>query len=265
MSSKRLLIATSGLLLAACIGDGLPPSVWPPPNFRLVVEQLSREGHSVHVVRRFHVDAEGTVIYGTSSQPLIDSTTGASWPVFDRLSVYRLEPKCVRALARRINRIGIGKLVVPASEVEPEGGSGLIVRWRAFEQQRDLPSSGRLRGQMAEIMAIVSAHLPDGESFEIEMSRPVVTVLRGVPAPAESAEGALAAYRDRLAADPGNEDVLLATYALACVVGGRAEAERLLNQWTELKSGASTTGFGDNPADTPAARAKVLAGFLPQI
>jgi hypothetical protein len=259
------------LLLAACIGGGLSPSVWPPPNFRLLVEELSREGHSVHVVRRFQVDAEGTVIYGTSSQPLIDSATGASWPawlrapnypppVFDRLSVYRLEPKCVRALARRI-----GELVIPASGIEPESGSGLVVRWRAFEQQGELRSSGRLRGQMAEIMATVSAHLPDGESFQIEMSKPVVTVLRGVPAPVEGAEGALAAYRQRLDVDPGDEEVLLATYALACFVGERSEAKRLLEQWTELKAGQQDPGFGDNPEDTPQARAKVLARFLPQI
>ena len=265
MLCKWLLIAIPGLLLAACIGDGLSPSVWPPPNFRLVVEELSGEGRSVHVVRRFQVDAEGTVIYGTSSQPLIDSATGDSWPVFDRLSVYRLEPKCVRALARRIDGIGIGELVIPLSGIEPESVPGLRLRWRAFEQQGYLPSSGRLRGQMAEIMATVSAHLPDGESFQIEMSKPVVTVLRGVPAPVEGAEGALAAYRQRLDVDPGDEEVLLATYALACFVGERSEAERLLEQWTELKAGQQTPGFGDNPEDTPQARAKVLARFLPQI
>ena len=246
MLSKRVLVAISGLLAASCVGEGLPPSVWPPPNFRLVVEELSREGRSAHVVRRFQVNAEGTVIYGTSSQPLVDSGTGASWPVFDRLSVYRLEPKCVRALARRLDRAGIGELVVPAAGAESGSGVGLVVRWRAFEERRDLPSSGRLRGLMADIMAIVSAHLPDGESFEIEQSKPVVTVLRGVPVPVEDAAGALAAYREQLNADPGDEDVLLATYALACSVGERAEAERLLAQWIELKAGESSSGFEDS-------------------
>jgi len=260
--SKRLLLAIP-LLLGSCIGDGLPPSVWPPPNFRLVVEELHREGRSVHTVRRFQVDAEGTVIYGTSSQPLVDDKSGASWPVFDRLSIYRLEPKCVRALARRLDRIGIGELVVPASGVEADKDIGLVIRWRAFQQKRNLPTSGRLRGQMAEVMAIVSAHLPDGEQFEAKMSKPVVTVLRGVPAPATEAEGALAAYRQRLAADPEDEDVLLAAYALACKTGPREAAEELLQQWQTLKEGQRTSAFGDSQ-ETPAQRAKLLAQFLPK-
>ena len=66
--------------------------------------------------------------------------------------------------------------------------------------------SGRLRGQMAEIMGVISAHLPPGESFGVEMSKPIVTVLRGVPAPVEDLPGALAAYREQLRADPGDED-----------------------------------------------------------
>jgi len=250
-------------MAAGCVGEGLAPSVWPPPNFRLVVEELRRDGESVHVVRRFQVNADGVVIYGTSSRPLVDASTGASWPVFDRLSVYRLEPKCVRALARRLDRIGIGELVAPVVGQESDAGSSLVVRWRAFEQRRDLPMSGRLRGQMAEIMGVISAHLPPGESFGVEMSKPIVTVLRGVPAPVEDLRGALAAYREQLRADPGDEAVLLATFALACSAGDRAGAERLLSQWLELKVGEVSGGFGDRPEQNPRDRAKLLAGFLP--
>lgn len=263
MLSTRVLIGIAGLLAGACIGDGLRPSVWPPPNFRLVVEEMRRDGESVDVVRRFQVNADGVVIYGTSSRPLVDATSGASWPVFDRLSVYRLEPKCVRGLARRLDRLGIGELVVPAAGSEPATGAGLVVRWRAFEQRRDLPMSGRVRGQLADIMAVISAHLPDGESFDVEMRKPVVTVLRGVPAPVDDAKGALLAYRERLRADPEDEGVLLATYALACSAGERAAAERVLARWVKLKSEAASAGFADISAAQIQARAEVLAGFLP--
>ena len=140
----------------------------------------------------------------------------------DRLALAQVK----KTLARRLDRLGIGELVVPAAGSEPATGAGLVVRWRAFEQRRDLPMSGRVRGQMADIMAVISAHLPDGEAFDVEMRKPVVTVLRGVPAPVDDAKGALLAYRERLRADPEDEGVLLATYALACAAGERAAAER---------------------------------------
>jgi tellurite resistance protein len=116
---------------------------------------------------------------------------------------------------------------------------------------------------MADIMAVISAHLPEGESFDVEMRKPVVTVLRGVPAPVDNAKGALLAYRERLRADPEDEGVLLATYALACSAGERAAAERVLAMWVKLKSEAASAGFADISAAQIQARAEVLAGFLP--
>ena len=121
---KRLIVVGTVLSAFGCMGSGLPPSVWPPSNFRIVVEELQTVGMSAHILRRWQVDASGLVIYGTSSKPLVDPESGASWPVFDRLSIYRLEPKCVRALSRRLDRLGISEIVVPSSAVAIGGGPG---------------------------------------------------------------------------------------------------------------------------------------------
>ena len=264
MLSKLVLIAISAVLLAGCVGNGLPPSVWPPNNFRLVVEEVQREGASVHVIRRIQVVADGTVIYGTSSAPLVDVETGVSWPVFDRLSVYRLEPDCVRVLARRIARLGISDFVVPASAVGQGVGPGLTLQWQAFGSQRIVPSSGRLRGPMAEIMAVVASYLPPGEAFATEMSRPIVPVLRGVPKPKVGVAEALLAFNERIREDPDDSELVLAAYALACSAGEWQHAEILLERWQQLeRSKPRKPGFSDNAGSGIEARTKSLKSFLP--
>ena len=270
MLTKWVLIAISTLALAGCVGNGLPPSVWPPKNFRLVVEEVQREGSLAHVIRRLQVVADGTVIYGTSSKPLVDKAAGVSWPVFDRLSIYRLEPKCVRALARRIDRLGISDFVVPASAVgQTTGvgqgvGPGLTLQWQAFGSQRIVPSSGRLRGPMAEIMAVVASHLPPGEAFDTEMSRPIVPVLRGVPEPQTGVSEALVAFNERIDEDPEDGSLVLAAYALACAAGERRHAEVLLERWQQLeRSKPRSPGFSDDGGSGMAVRLKSLRAFLP--
>ncbi len=247
------------------MGSGLSPSVWPPSNFRIVVEELQTVGMSAHILRRWQVDASGLVIYGTSSQPLVDPDSGASWPVFDRLSVYRLEPKCVRALSRRLDRLGISEIVVPSSAVASGEGPGLSVQWQAFGSKRVLPSYGRLRGPMAEIMAVIASHLPPGEAFEVEMTRPIVSVLHGVPTPGLGGIDALKAYRELIAQDPEDEQLIIAAYALACSVGEREQAEQLLASWQWLKrSEPSLIGFQDDPGQALDARIKSLSNLLPK-
>ena len=261
--SKRVLVVILCLLVSGCVGSGLPPTVWPPKNFRLVVEESQTDGPYLHVVRRFQVDATGVVVYGTSSQPLLDVATPASWPVFDRLSIYRLEPKCVRALARRLDQLGISDLVVPASAVATGGGPSLTVHWQAFASRRVLPSHGRLRGPMAEILSVIASHLPPGEAFATEMSRPTVPVLRGAPAPAKDAAAALAAFQERIAVDPDDDDLVLIAYALACSVADRDQAEKLLARWQQLKrSQPRAPGFWDDPNSTLEVRTKSLASML---
>jgi hypothetical protein len=251
-------------LASSCVQGELHPSVWPPKNFRLVVEELRPDAASVHVVRKLQIEADGTVVYATSSNPLVDGSTGTSLPVFDRICVYVLEPGCVRALARRLDRLGIGELVVPASAIGEGDGLGLTISWRAFAEMRVLPSAGRLRGSIAEMMSIIASYLPPGETFETPMARPIVPLLSGAPSPVVNAVGALGAYRDLLAASPDDEDSLLAAYGLACSLGRRAEAEQFLGAWRKLiASQQGGAGFDDQASITVKQRAQLLAGFLP--
>lgn len=261
---KRVWITIPALAAVSCIGGGLSPSVWPPPNFVLVVDELQRDGDQLHVMRRLHVDASGVVIYGTSSQPLVDEASGASLPVLDRMSIYRLEPKSVRALARKLDRYDIGELVVPTLAAGGSGGPDLSLSWQAFDQKRVLSSSGRLRGRVGEIMALIAAHLPPGEAFDSEMNRPVVPVLRGVPEPVTDAEGALRALRAQLEARPEDDVLLLDAFALACRLGERELASELLQRWQVVaQAEVGESGFATDPGSAPQRRAELFRRLLP--
>ena len=97
------------------------------------------------------------------------------------------------------------------------------------------------------------------------MSRPIVPVLNGVPEPAVGAAPALAAFQEQIAADPDDDQLVLAAYALACATGDRPAAEKLLARWQQLKlSRPRAPGFSDDPNNTTEARTKSLARFLPK-
>lgn len=263
MVQKRVSWVVSACLLGGCVGGGLAPTVWPPANFSLVVDETSSANARLDVVRRLYVDASGVVVYGTSSEPLVDAQTGASLPVFDRLCIYRLEPKSVRALARKIDRLGIGELLIEAP-AEGGEGAGLAIAWRAFDEQRLLTTVGRVRGDVAEILGVVAAHLPPGEAFDTQLKRPVVPVLRGVPEPGAGAAAALEAYREQLDERPEDPVLLLDAFALACRRGDREGAEQLLGRWREaaLAQGGDSA-FATDPGAAPRARAEIYARMLP--
>lgn len=259
-------VVTALILLAVggsggCLQSGLAPSIWPPEDFRLTVEELHFEGSLAHVTRRLVVDHDGLVVYGTSARPLVDPTTGTSLPVFDRLAIYELVPICVRALARRIDRLGVMAIDSQPGEADAVADGGVVVVWQAFGSRRVLPVRGRVRGPLAEIMAVVGAHLPPGETFDVELNRPIVPVLRGVPEPRADASGALAALDDLAQQRASDAELLLDGFALACSLGRRDEAERLLAKWTELTAPERTGSgaFRDGPRLGP----ELLGQFLP--
>jgi hypothetical protein len=238
-------------LPAGCVGDELAPSVWPPADFECVVEEISFTDGRVDVVRRVRFTADGIVVYGTSSDPLTCTVTGApavvSLPVFDRLCIYELVPTCVRAFARRIDRLGILELGDLAGDIETASPTSLSVRWRAMGQQKSLLVRGRVHGPIAEILRVVTAHLPPGETFGLAglAERPPAAVLRGVPEPRLDAAGAMAAYTAVLTGRPRDPELLLEGFALACRSGSRRAAADWLAAWTQATAGerpAAATG-----------------------
>lgn len=261
----RALFTAAALSLAGCASEDLPPSVWPPPNFRLQVEELHSDGSRLDVVRRFDVRDDGLVVYCTSSEPLVDAATGTSLPVFDRMAVYQLEPKCVRGLARRLDRLGIATTETgkPVGDELLDGDRvGLAIRWQAFGPEIQLAVQGRLRGQIAEMLAVISGHLPPGERFGVDSERPIVSVLRGVPEPTEDVDGALEALLGLLQRHGDERQRLQHAFALACRSGRRETAEQLLQRWQQLVQQERRSSF-EEQGGGPGLEADLLARLLP--
>ena len=250
------------LLAAACVGDALAPSIWPPSNFSLDVEESRQQGAAIHVVRRLRVDASGVVIYATSSQPLEDPNGSISLPVFDRMSIYRLEPAAVRALSRKLDRLGVSELAV--GEGGASGEVDLVLRWRAFSEQRVLACVGRPRAGLADVLALAAAHLPPGESFETPIGRPVAPVLRGVPTPREDAAGALAAICEVLIERSDDRELLLVAFGLAARLGRSADAEDFLQRWqAALEAEVGDSPFATDLRNSPSAQAEAYRKLIP--
>lgn len=247
-----------------CTSNALPESIWPPQDFELVVEEVHVESGAAHVVRRFRAQADGVVTYATSSRAVVDATTGTALPVFERLSVYRLVPTSIRALARRIDRCGILELDRVQGERGVVDGPSLVLSWQAFGSRRVITARGRVHGAMAQVLAIVMEHLPAGEAFDLPelAQRTVVPVLRGVPVPRSDAAGALSAHRELLADRPEDRALLLDGFALACDLGRRSVAEELLAKWVQITA-AERRQQEQFPEGEPRLTAAVLERLLP--
>lgn len=242
------LVLAFGWLAASC-ETPVPPSIWPPPDFALTVEQVAHEVDAVQVTKRFRVRADGLVIYGTATTSLVGSDPDLRLPVFDRLAVYQLEPQCTRALARRIERCGVLDLDPVQGERGAVTGPSVVVSWQAMGQRKLLTASGPVHGAMAEILAIVDGHLPEGEHLELPgvADRNLARVLRGVPGPRAFANGALEVHRALLQKNPADGETALDAFVLACHLGHRQLAEALLAQWAQATTEQRRvqSGFAD--------------------
>ncbi|MEZ6038199.1 MAG: hypothetical protein R3F29_12000 [Planctomycetota bacterium] len=258
-ANLRRSAVVAAALLSGCVGTELPPSLWPPQDFVVELEEVRFVDDGVHVLRRFRVDASGVALYGESEQPLLLPGTNVSLPVFDRLAIYRLAPECVRALSRRICRIGSPDLSVDPG-VHGTAEIGLVVRWQAFQAREELTGAGRLHGVLAEIVALVAAYLPPGVQLHTQFGRKVVPVLTGVPEVAESGDGALSAYRELREQSGNAPNFLLEGLALACARGARDDADRWLEAWTSAtaEQRSRAPAFGDKAAPLQPAQLREL-------
>lgn len=241
-------------LLTGCVSDDPPATIWPPKGFEFVAEEVVQVGNRLDTVRKFRLTGDGLAVYGTSSRALTtaDGERELSLPVFDRLGVYRLVPSAVRAFARRLHRLGFFGLDEFPTSAPPAGApTGMVLlRVRSVDGEHQVALHGRLRGTLAELMRVVEAHLPTDERFAgVESDqRAVVRVLRGVPPPRQSLDGALTAHF--LLLDERGEDpaVLADAFALACRNGSRSLAEDLLARWQRAAGPAARSVFADEPA-----------------
>ncbi|MCA8948607.1 MAG: hypothetical protein KDE27_03850 [Planctomycetes bacterium] len=252
LSTTLIALSAAATLGGAsgCTSSEQVASIWPPADFDIEVEEFSTSGDQWRARCRFRVRADGLATYATAGGVVVDPETGTELPVWSRLAVYRLVPTCTRALARRVHRAGVLDLV---PEQGQRGGDVDVVarlRWQAFDRRQLVRSRGRVHGSMAEILAIVAAHLPEGESLGTPgvEERRIAPVLRGVPAPRDDAAGALAAHLELAAASPADRELLLAAFALACSLGRRVEAEELLTRWQQLEPPPEPSDEDEPPA-----------------
>ena len=233
-SWQRLVPAALLLGFASCHDTSLVPSIWPPEDFEVLVEEVQIEAGVPRTTRQLRVFADGLVVYGCAARSRVDPVSGTALPVFDRLTAYELVPTCVRALARRLDRLGVTRIDTVQGERGVALTTSVQLTWQAFGARRRIRAAGRVAGPMAEILAVLQAHMPPGESFGLPglAERPVTYSLRGVPTPLLDGEAALAAYRELLRRTPQDEGFLLHAFALACDLGDRAAATGLLEEWT---------------------------------
>jgi hypothetical protein len=248
---------------AACVSERPQvPSIWPPADFQLVVEELDDASGQQLVRRRFSVTADGVCIYAIAdAEPLVDPETGTRLPVFTTLSVYRLLDVSARLLARKLHRGGV--LDLEGSQGEQDAGRGPAVRlsYQAFAASRVIVAAGQIHGTTARLLRIVNAHLPKGERFP-KSAQPTDTApstLIDVPAPRTDLHGALACHLELLRNRPDDAELLLDAFALACRAGDRAAATGLLQRY----EAATATDVPPPFTDTPQVTSGLLARLLP--
>jgi hypothetical protein len=237
------------------------PSIWPPPDFQLVVEELSDATGQQLVHRRFSVTADGICVYAIAdAEPLVDQETGTRLPVFSTMCVYRLLDVSARLLARKLHKAGV--LDLEGSQLEPDAGQGVAVRlsYRAFDNTRVIVAAGQMHGVTARLLRIVNAHLPAGEKFALPGQSAADTpqsTLIDVPTPVADVRGALDCHFELL--ERRREPVLLLdAFALACRAADREAAADLLQRYAAATAIAVPPPFSDTPQVTPALLARLL-------
>jgi hypothetical protein len=262
---RALALQTALAALASCTTERAPvASIWPPPDFRVALEERAEEdGHSF-VHRRFTVGADGVCVYAraAAADALADAETGTQLPVFRTLCVYRLLDVSTRLLARKLHKRGVLDLDPVQGDQHETLGRSLRLSYRAFANERTVVASGQIHGAMARVLRVINTHVPRGEEFLLPgvMADAEPQTLIGVPAPVDDLQGALACHLDLLGDRPEDPELLLDAFALACRAGDRGVAESLLQRWVAATRALEAAApFSDVPQLTP----ELLRRLLP--
>ena len=241
--------------LAACASEDLAPTIWPPADFRVVVDERAQAGDGR---RRIEVAADGVLVYAIAAASLRTADGAVALPAFDGLSVCQLVPECTRALARKLDQLGIRSLRQRGDD-GPAGAAAatLVLRWRAFGAERVVEVSAAPDPALAAILRELDGYLPAGEAAlgSTAAVSPQDAVLSGVPAPVVDPRQAIAFWRARGGAAPDDDGPLLRAFAVACMESERALALELLADWRALAARRVAAGrpLSSEPAVTDAA------------
>lgn len=247
---------------SGCSGPEEIETIWPPADFRLVVEELQRTPTEELVVKRFRAGHDRYCVFGLATgEPVRDPESGTSVPVFRTLCAYRMNPEATRLLSRRLYSRGVLGLGAEQGDGRDTDGVSLRISFRAFGQVRDVVVRGQVHGQILGVLAAVNAFLPPGQQFRLPSMSTArePSKLSGVPEPREDPGAALAGYRELLEQKGDDGELVLDAFALACSLGDRSGAADLLERWTRLRAEPAAQGpFVDPPRLTRDMLARML-------
>lgn len=226
------------ILHGGCINDPADaPSLWPPNDFELVVEEFITEASGLRVARSFLVAADGTALYRIAPRALIDPAGEFVLPVYRVVSCYRLVPETTRLLSRKLETEGFTRLDPVQGDQRVTGGTSYRVSSRGFGVTTTVAASGMIHGDLVRVMREINTFLPPGEQFAPPglNGEHLPSRLRGVPAPRDDLPGALEFMRGFAAERPQQPELWLDAYALACRAGERELALQLLDAWERAR------------------------------
>ena len=233
-----MAVSVLAVAVAACRSNELPPSDWPPPDFAVqVVERVEGDDPGRSFTRSFRVWPDGLVLVAESDAPL----PGLDWgqPVYERLSVYRLDARSTRTLGRALHRTGLFDDQARRAENTDREPGELEIAWTAFGSKGQTSLRTHDRAQVERVLEVVAGFLPDGVAFlGVE---PELVCVSDVPLPGGGA-GAVHALRDVARAHPRDFGVLLDLFALAVARREWPVAREVL---VELRNDDARAALGD--------------------
>ncbi len=250
------------MLTPSCIGNVDPvSSIWPPSDFGLVVEELAPAARGGLPVQHFSIAADGICLFARATARVGDARF--QLPVFADICVYQLESVNTRQLARRLFHRRIGDLAPVQGNERDAGGPALRIEHQAFGKRTTLAASGQIEGDVVGCLHTINAYLPPGQKFALPglSGDGEPSVLVGIPHPVDDAFDALRFMEVVFATRPGDRRMALMCYALACHLGDRVRAEKMLERWVEI--GGVGAGAEAPFSDPPSLTEEVLRGLLP--
>lgn len=239
-AGRDLIACLAVLAVSGCRSNALPPSLWPPEDFRLrVLEIESTEEGPIH--RSFQVWADGLALYREADTVL--EGLPEVLPIYRTVAAYMLDDRTTRTLARELQRAGLFAATEPIDENREILGTDASIAWwahgtRGFVSRRQLD-----RGPLERALDIVDAYLPPSRAFT--PAPPDVVRVDEVPEPLAYTRGALDAHVEILRSRPMGADFLREVFALAVAAGDHAMARDAL---TEIEQ-AGPEGAGGEPLD----------------
>lgn len=239
----RLGAAALVLGVVSCVSDTTLPSLWPPDDFYLDVRGFEQGAVRERQTQRFQLWADGLAVYRESDRDL--EAAPLAVPVFHRVSIYRLDPRSVRTLGRRLERAGLFGLV---DDVVRAGGipmQRVAVHVRAFGGARTVATDLMSSGGLDRTLHVVNAFLPEGVTFRHAALGGSIEPrhVSGVPAPQDDVAGAFAVHRRLAELRPDDLELRLDLLALAIEAGDVEFAQAMLRVIERQAPGQENADF----------------------